>query len=353
MSQLSKINSEHLDRLDHLRFFACIWILLLHMGNEKGHMVSDNNSILSAIQIIIREGHLGTSVFFVLGAFILTVLSRGGERPIVYHKFIINRSLRIVPLYILCSSIAFSIEPYVGISSLITNILSFKTLGHWYVLLTLAYYLITPFLLFILYNKGKKIIGYFLLLSIIGKVAAYYAFHAYGKTYNLYWTTNIDLFWSLDLWLLGMLFGKLYVENKFKLLDNQWIANILFIITSIIYILYIYIDINFRNSIYMVTFFQIQGVILGILIISYIHSSVLKNKHINNFISSFSKLILGIYLIHLFLIKLPVFLPHDNTYNILINTFLILLPISSIFAYCAYKCIEEPCLAMKVKYYKD
>ena len=353
MSQLTKINSEHLDRLDHLRVFACIWILLLHMGNFYGHVISNNNVILSPIQIIFREGHLATSAFFVLGAFLLTVLSRGGERPIIYHKFILNRLLRIMPVFIFCSFIIFSIEPYAGISSLITQILGFRTYGHWYVLFSLAYYLITPFLLSMLHNRGKIYIGYFLVLSIIGKIAAYYMFYSTTRTYDFYWTTYIDVFWTFDLWLLGMLFGKLYVENKFKLLNNQWIANILFIITSMIYILYIFFDINFKNSLYMVTFFQIQGVLLGLLIVSYMYSSILKNKYINSVMSSFSKLTFSIYLIHMFFMKIPILLPHNNTYNIYINTFLILLPISSVFAYCAYKCIEEPCLAMKVKYFKD
>ena len=350
MSQLTKINNEHLERLDHLRVFACLWILIFHMG---GGYIARDNFVLEVIRGIFSQGYLATSVFFVLGAFLLTVLSRGGERPIIYHKFIFNRLLRIMPIFIFCSLILFSIEPYVGIKALIDDILSFKTYGYWYVLLTLAYYLITPFLLYMLHNKGKIYIGYFLLLSLMGKTASYYMFYSTTRTDSLHSIVIIDVFWSFDLWLLGMLFGKLYVENKFLFLKNKWIANILFIITSMIFILYMYINVIFRNSLYTVITFQTQGVLIGILIILYMQSSILKNKFINDLMSSFSKLTFGIYLIHLFLMKLPVFLPHNNKYNILINTFLILLPISSVFAYCAYKCIEEPCLAMKVKYYKD
>lgn len=353
MSQLTKINSEHLDRLDHLRTFACLWILVFHMGNFYGHVKSDNNFVLEVIQGIFSQGYLATSVFFVLGAFLLTVLSRGGERSIIYHKFILNRLLRIMPVFIFCSFIIFSIEPYMGIKTLTNDILGFKTYGHWYVLLTLAYYFITPFLLYMLHNRGKKYIGYFLLLSTIGKIAAYYMFYSSTRTDSLYSIVITDIFWSFDLWLLGMLFGKLYVENKFLFLKNTWIANILFLITSMIFILYMYINVNFRNSLYTVVTFQIQGVLIGILIVSYMQSSILKNKYINSLMSSFSKLTFSIYLIHMFLMKIPIFLPHNNIYNILINTFLILLPISSVFACCAYKCIEEPCLEMKLNYYKS
>ena len=350
MSQLTKINSEHLDRLDHLRVFACLWILIFHMG---GSYIARDNFVLEVIRGIFSQGYLATSVFFVLGAFLLTVLSRGGERPIIYHKFILNRLLRIMPIFTFCSLILFSIEPYVGIKALMDDIFSFETAGYWYVLLTLAYYFITPFLLYMLHNKGKIYIGHFLLLSLIGKIGAYYMFYSTTRTNSLHSIVIMDVFWSFDLWLLGMFFGKLYVENKFEFLKNKWMANILFMLTSMAFILYMYISVDLRDTLYSVITFQIQGVLIGMLIVSYMQGSILKNKYINNVMSSFSKLTFSIYLIHMILMKIPIFLPYNNTYNILINTFLILFPISSVFAYCAYKCIEEPCLAMKVKYYKD
>jgi len=79
-------NTEYYPRLDHLRFFAAMIVVI-------GHSLS----------LPFNIGHSGVTLFFVLSGFIFTLITNGGEKKIDYKKFIYNRILRIYPLFIFLS----------------------------------------------------------------------------------------------------------------------------------------------------------------------------------------------------------------------------------------------------------
>ncbi len=91
----------HLDRLDHLRFFACVWVVVRHFRNASGvrntDILNHENIFVKVIALWQNAGGMGVDIFFVLSGFLFAVIIR--DRKVIYHKFLYNRVLRIFPLF--------------------------------------------------------------------------------------------------------------------------------------------------------------------------------------------------------------------------------------------------------------
>ncbi|HRP08622.1 MAG TPA: acyltransferase [Gemmatimonadales bacterium] len=102
--------------LDGLRFVAFMSVFIYHLAPLPFHGWEDN-AFLGWFR---RNGWMGVDLFFVLSAFLLTVLLMEEHRragSIDLRAFIIRRSLRIWPLYFLVVALAFSqlgIESYLS-----------------------------------------------------------------------------------------------------------------------------------------------------------------------------------------------------------------------------------------------
>lgn len=106
----NEINKQHyFVNLDAMRFFAALAVLLFHYFAfmEQQGIFSE---LLVWLKPIFSKGHLGVNFFFVLSAFLISLLvfreiDKHGNFSIRY--FLIRRTLRIWPLYFLVISISF------------------------------------------------------------------------------------------------------------------------------------------------------------------------------------------------------------------------------------------------------
>src|ERR1700741_2161012 len=90
-------------RVDQLRAVAFLAVSALHFF--KPTYTKELNSLPGSTFFapFILNGHFGVSLFFLLSGYILTRLAieQGGGR-ILYGTFLLNRVLRIYPLWVIC-----------------------------------------------------------------------------------------------------------------------------------------------------------------------------------------------------------------------------------------------------------
>lgn len=157
-------NIGYVPQVDHLRAFAALWIVLYHSEVLLGTQLKYGTTAATAIEwylianpfhALLREGHSAVALFMVLSGFIFTHGAFGHR--IDYRSFVINRILRIYPLY-LCVLIFFlTIRPGASLSAILVTILpitDFEFAGvekivpmSWAVAVELQFYLLFPVLL--------------------------------------------------------------------------------------------------------------------------------------------------------------------------------------------------------------
>lgn len=106
----------YFQNLDAARFIAAFAVFLLHFSNEVRGMFPAivETNYFKAIYLVLGKGGLGVDFFFVLSGFLITFLifqekKRNGKFHLGY--FLVRRTLRIWPLYILIGIIGFILFP--------------------------------------------------------------------------------------------------------------------------------------------------------------------------------------------------------------------------------------------------
>lgn len=90
-------NVEYLPKLDHLRFLAALLVFSFHFIH---YFFLHWQSLPSQPWLsVIVEGHTGVGLFFTLSGFLFMLIGLKNEN-LNYKKFIINRFLRIFPLFL-------------------------------------------------------------------------------------------------------------------------------------------------------------------------------------------------------------------------------------------------------------
>lgn len=99
-------NIRYLAQVDHLRAVAALWIVFYHglfvLGSTlapPGALDAIRTPTGNPLVALWAEGHTAVALFMTLSGFIFTVGTFG--RQISYQDFIVNRILRIYPLYVL------------------------------------------------------------------------------------------------------------------------------------------------------------------------------------------------------------------------------------------------------------
>lgn len=214
-------NIKYIPALDHLRGYAALLIMVYHgiLVFENffgtGAWVDTRNPIFS----FFVEGHTAVSLFMVLSGFIFTFGAYG--RRIDYAGFIRNRFLRIYPLFL--AIIAVGIYFYPKRVTLIGFLKTFFFYSYapdslnlgpfsalfWTISVEFQFYLIFPFLFYLMARYGAR--------SIFVLIAA-----AFGVkllcVYQLGYTANFISYWTLagriDQFLLGMLAADIYARGS-------------------------------------------------------------------------------------------------------------------------------------------
>lgn len=349
----------YLSRLDHLRFFAALMLLLHHF---RGGINYEENAILyNLIVLWLKNGSTGVSLFLVLSGFLFCVITKGGDFKIDYKKFIYNRVLRVFPLLVV---ILFCIICVNRHDSTPMDILRLLTLqlntgnsltgwGHdyfpsgptWTIAVEFQFYLIFPFLMIFLKRYGYKYILMLIIFSIFIKFNIS-VLNGGDIYYNLYHT----IIGRFDQFLVGILFGCLYLNSYFKyfaLMKSILISIFLIFILTLLFLFE-------KNSIFYSSLsFLLEAFCWGGVIFIYLNTQMNIPNLFDKFMSKMGQISFSVYLLHLPVGLMVVkFLSFSMAYNLLslIFQWLVIVPIIFLISLLSFSVIEKPFMSLRTKY---
>ena len=187
---MKSLNTAYLSRIDHLRFFAALLVIAVHIkgklspATEGFGLSSAFLSIENFAKNWIFSGSIGVSLFLVLTGFLFCLISDLGEKKIKYSGFIYNRILRIFPMMVLLVSVVITASRQTSTPMDIFRILtlqlntghSYTGWGHevypsgpiWTISVEFQFYLLFPFLALFLARYGAKyLLGLVFLMILI------------------------------------------------------------------------------------------------------------------------------------------------------------------------------------------
>ena len=278
-----------------------------------------------------------------------------------------NRILRIFPLVAICFALIFAIkssptsEDYFNLLTLTISPNEFRfnfSMGAlWTIGIEFKIYFILPLLLFFLKNKGIKLFLLWILVLVMIK------FMMIKSVENSYWTLYHSLIGRFDQFLIGIVFGKLYLDGFFNFLKNKIVANIALILSiallsGILYLMYLKnpSDPELTNVAfgYLPFRFTLQAIIMGMIIVTYMYSNMFSSKIINNILRYLGSITFSMYLFHVLIGGVILsYYSFTGTFSALKSIIFMILPLSILFAMLTKKAIEDPFLELKVNYFKD
>ena len=357
-------NGAYLDRIDHLRFFAALMVFFRHFNGGSSYSGS-LSTVSDVIGFIFSIGVTGVSLFLFMSGFLFCIICKAGEKKIDYAGFMRNRALRILPLLVftvfVIISINFKKSSPEDIFRLLTMQLNtggvswgmdkFNAWPIWTIAVEFQFYLIFPFIITAFKNGGIKYISSLMLVMLIvrGIIIQTQPEISGDVIYN-------SLIGRLDQFLIGIIFGKLYIDGRFSLLKNTYIS-VLSMLTSISLILiYFYIRkpyIGYANAFG----FIIEAFAWGFFVMSYLNSKFVINRYINLALSRLGEISFSFYLLHFpimaaLISALTQYIPYAYHGNEMIFTVLLGLPVVCIVSMLTFYTIESPFLGMRKKYSK-
>jgi peptidoglycan/LPS O-acetylase OafA/YrhL len=366
----------HFHSLDALRFFAFFKVYLLH--------IPALTATLPVFAIIQRGGGIGVCFFFVLSGFLITYLlvhEKNVNGKINIKKFLIRRSLRIWPLFLMIMALIFFLPVdiktlFLGYNyyeggydfdwrfsfTFLENYKMYITDSHpktttinmfWTLCVEEHFYILWVFSLFFI---PKKRILLFLFSSI--GIAIIARFFEPMITHNQHIETN-DIFTNLDYFAIGGILGY-SVANNFKKV-SKLISSIPYWIKGLV-IIFAVVFVFFQSSIYPYNHPSISNVFrptfIALLFTCLLAVFIPKDSKVRisskNPLTYLGKISYGLYVYHIFIIVglMKIFshfnLILDNWSNLslfLSTSFVLTIIISSL----SYHYFEKPFLRLREK----
>jgi peptidoglycan/LPS O-acetylase OafA/YrhL len=351
-------NTPYISRIDQLRFFAAALVVLYHSFHRYAPASASTEFPLLSL---IDHGHTGVSIFMVLSGFIFTVISY--NKHISYGKFILNRILRIYPLYLFVMMLELYLRrSQYNILSVLSFMLPFNHLGGgltglispamWTVAVEFQFYLIFPFLMIFLSRYGGRYLLGFVGLLLIARGLAYLQ---RGSVMDLSYGS---IFGRLDQLIIGMAAGVVYRRNPQRFRNPLWL-----VLGATIALTYHQLFESFGGlsdfvndrSAYWVFWPDAEGLSWAAFILPYLQCSISYGAWLEGTLAKLGKYSFSIYALHgLVLVGIgaianPSFTA-SATYNGLIYGMVIILPATIALSALSYRIIEEPFLSMRVRY---
>lgn len=219
-------NLVYMPRIDHLRFIACLIVFSFHFFQY----LSPNYEIFDMYPwtAIISEGHTGIGLFFTLSGFLFMLIALNSEK-IIYKRFMLNRVLRIFPLFIFVFFVSISMNRdsfraadifYIFFSNMgnAPTSLNFITGPAWTISVEFTFYAAFPFIAAISREKGISYLATLIGLILLFKVGAYLQT---DESIKIFYSTILGRF---DQFLIGMIFAFFHInysENLRRLSVNS------------------------------------------------------------------------------------------------------------------------------------
>ena len=365
-------NINYMPKLDHLRFFAALLVTVYHyyhfqswgyVGEKVAKQLAKNSSSIGSAVII--EGHTGVALFLVLSGFIFTAISFG--REINYRSFLMNRVLRIMPVYVLVIFIAAGFS-HASLSQLISSLLFLPSAGvnyepmtpHlWTIGLEFQFYLLFPFLVGFLHKYGLRYgLGLILLFTLIR--ASTWCFHSAGSIMG---TAYYTLLGRLDQFLLGMMAGAIY-SGRSRVHLPKWLGNPLCLLGAIILTIAVlnvfhrlggYTNLGTKNGLW-IFWTTLEGGCWALVILCYLMTPFDWPPMVSRSLAFLGTLSYSMYVCHWEFVHevhyynwLPQ-LSTSLTGNALLSVLLIVLPVLTAFTWLVFLLIERPFFELRKSY---
>jgi len=361
-------NVRYLPQVDHLRAIAALWIIIYHgeqlfeamLGHARFFSPDLWQHTRNPLWALVIEGHTAVSLFMVLSGFIFTYGAYGSG--IDYKAFIINRLLRIYPLYMVVIFVSLAVNPAsYTFSSFVSTVLPLANVEQlhtgawvemsWAVAIEFQFYLIYAFLLAALNKSAFKTIGGVLSVALLFRLLGV-ALGGNPRDIS-YW----HLLGRIDQFVLGMGAAALlrHVEQRKKLLTGIFLCSM----PLVLGVIFIFHRLGGwpSSSAWKVLWPTVEGLAWSACVLGYVGMPSFLSPGVSRAVARIGEVSFSIYLLHF--VVIDVFLRHpnmlltttgDGRIAALLTTVLLVVPCTIACSFLTYRVIELPFLNMRRPY---
>jgi peptidoglycan/LPS O-acetylase OafA/YrhL len=362
-TQVSR-NVAYVPGVDHLRGMAAILMVLYHGYQQLGDKVFVRAG--NPLEAVLIEGHTAVALFMVLSGFIFTYGALDHE--VQYRPFMLNRVLRIVPMYVLVVLLAVYTSPagysFTGVLQLFTlqgtPPIAEADLGPfgallWTISVEFAFYLVFPFLLRFLRAYGPRyLVGLVLMMNLLRLLAA--GVNPQATRDIAYWT----IIGRIDQFLIGMFIGWLVVRRSPALSRGRAWAGVALAALAVVVALNLF---NRNGSWYDTSTWKafwpsVEGLVWGAFILSWLLVSQYLPSVVSRWLVLPGIVSYSAYLLHYALVvalvdREPVGFAGSGGANALLNTLVFIVPGTFALATLTYLMVEKPFMQLRRRYLRD
>ena len=288
---------KYYDEVPIIRAVAAMLVVAIHTVNSISYSASTGEFTSDALGYINQMARLGTPIFAVISAFLLTisVINRGFS----LNYFMKSRFSKIFIPYIIWTIFYLLYREYFlhnleDDGKLINYFVYGKANFHLYFILTvIQFYFLFPFVH--KFKKGWPIISVFILATIVNVVwIIIQPISLGGGGVERFVNDKLFILNWISFFMLGIVYAKYYNEIKELIFKYK---TLLSIIIAILFIdLLISIDLENLNS--SITISNIIYIPFFIVFLNYMYEHVKKNKVVLNTLTVIGNYSMGIYLVH-------------------------------------------------------
>lgn len=310
-------NNKRFVYLEILRIIAIFFVVFVHLDGFTSFTLYSTNSVLFWIYLFIAVLCNFTSpIFFAISGAVL--LDKSETISVVFLKRILPKALTLICFSILyyCVYTSYPFCDWHQVSTFIFKFYSKQISMHlWFIYAYISFLMMLPLLRKLVVNLEKKYYYYIFLMSICFSVIlpiidniCYGQSNLLNKYFDIHFFVSNIVIYPL----LGYFIHKNINMDKIRtILPTFWRINILTIIVTMLLIL-CNVFVNQTKGIGVLTSFQVFNAIFGLIncgcvfmSIKYLCEKVCLSGRIKTIVFSISKCVFGIYLIHIFFLRLP------------------------------------------------
>lgn len=359
-------NIKYIPQVDHLRAVAAIWIVLYH-GEQLieaflrtgKDFAGEWHYTMNPLIALVREGHSAVALFMVLSGFIFSYGTYG--KSISYRGFMLNRLLRIYPLFLCVAFLSLAVNPSAfNLSAFVTTVLPLANVQmlptgslvsmSWAIAVEFQFYLIFPFLMRFLNGGTLKFVAAVISCALLFRLLGV-GLGANARDLS-YW----HLAGRIDQFIAGM--AAAAVLRKIEVRQSGMRA--LFVVSVILIVGTLY---GFHrlggwpvNATWKVLWPTVEGVMYALAVASYVGSGSLIPDVVSRAVAALGEVSFSMYLLHFPLIAVLVrnglvWRPTGNTsVDAVLSTVGIALPLTVMVSMLTYHSIEKPFLSLRRRY---
>lgn len=367
---MKSANIPYLPQVDHLRALAAVWIVLYHgmrligvgfqgrMGDDPSNWERTSNPFFA----LLVEGHTAVALFMVLSGFIFTHGALG--KRVLYGPFVVNRLLRIYPLYLavglwVLTARSSTSGPSLTLEILVATLLPVGDLKWsspvevvpmaWAVAVEFQFYLLFPLLMARFNDRPLRVAG-----AVIGTAFLFRAvavFNGAGPRDLVYW----HLLGRIDQFVLGMVAALAYARLGKRAAVAALVAGGPVVVATLF-------AFHQRggwpnDEAWKIVWPTAEGAAWAVFVFGYVGAGPGRPGWLSRPVAAVGEVSFSIYLLHQ-LIVMPVAyraggLPRptgDPSLDAVFATVVFVLPVVIVLSLLTYRVIEKPFLAMRRKY---